>query len=52
MPDVLFEIRDQVAHLTLNRPEKLNAFNRSDGHWNCRIIYLPVTKMIPFGPSS
>jgi 2-(1,2-epoxy-1,2-dihydrophenyl)acetyl-CoA isomerase len=26
---VLFEIRDQVAHLTLNRPEKLNAFNRS-----------------------
>ena len=29
MPDVLFEIRDQVAHLTLNRPEKLNAFNRS-----------------------
>jgi 2-(1,2-epoxy-1,2-dihydrophenyl)acetyl-CoA isomerase len=29
MPDVLFEISDQVAHLTLNRPEKLNAFNRS-----------------------
>src|SRR5579863_1593868 len=29
MPDVLFEIRNQVAHLTLNRPEKLNAFNRT-----------------------
>ena len=29
MPDVLFEIREQVAHLTLNRPEKLNAFNRT-----------------------
>jgi 2-(1,2-epoxy-1,2-dihydrophenyl)acetyl-CoA isomerase len=29
MPDVLFEIREQIAHLTLNRPEKLNAFNRS-----------------------
>ena len=29
MPEVLFEIREQVAHLTLNRPEKLNAFNRS-----------------------
>ena len=29
MPDVLFEIRNQIAHLTLNRPEKLNAFNRS-----------------------
>jgi 2-(1,2-epoxy-1,2-dihydrophenyl)acetyl-CoA isomerase len=29
MSDVLFELRDQVAHLTLNRPEKLNAFNRS-----------------------
>jgi 2-(1,2-epoxy-1,2-dihydrophenyl)acetyl-CoA isomerase len=29
MSDVLFEVRDQVAQLTLNRPEKLNAFNRS-----------------------
>ncbi|HEY2348897.1 MAG TPA: enoyl-CoA hydratase-related protein [Puia sp.] len=29
MPDILFEIREQVAHISLNRPEKLNAFNRS-----------------------
>jgi 2-(1,2-epoxy-1,2-dihydrophenyl)acetyl-CoA isomerase len=29
MSDILFEIREQVAHISLNRPEKLNAFNRS-----------------------
>ena len=29
MPEILFEIRDHVARLSLNRPEKLNAFNRS-----------------------
>src|SRR5664279_3286479 len=29
MSEILFEIREQVAHLSLNRPEKLNAFNRT-----------------------
>ena len=29
MPEILFEIRDSVARLSLNRPEKLNAFNRT-----------------------
>jgi 2-(1,2-epoxy-1,2-dihydrophenyl)acetyl-CoA isomerase len=29
MSEILFEIREHVAHLSLNRPEKLNAFNRS-----------------------
>jgi 2-(1,2-epoxy-1,2-dihydrophenyl)acetyl-CoA isomerase len=28
MDSVLFEVRDAVAHITLNRPEKYNAFNR------------------------
>jgi 2-(1,2-epoxy-1,2-dihydrophenyl)acetyl-CoA isomerase len=28
MPTVLFEIRDQIAFVTLNRPDKLNSFTR------------------------
>jgi 2-(1,2-epoxy-1,2-dihydrophenyl)acetyl-CoA isomerase len=28
MPSINFHISDQVARITLNRPEKLNAFNR------------------------
>jgi 2-(1,2-epoxy-1,2-dihydrophenyl)acetyl-CoA isomerase len=28
MPSILFEIRNQIAFLTLNRPDRLNAFNR------------------------
>jgi 2-(1,2-epoxy-1,2-dihydrophenyl)acetyl-CoA isomerase len=32
MPAILFELRENVARLSLNRPDKLNAFNQSMAH--------------------
>ena len=32
MPAVLYEKRDQVAYITLNRPDALNSINDELGH--------------------
>ena len=40
---VLYEKRDHVAYITLNRPEVLNAFNRAM-HQALRAVSSPTTR--------
>ncbi len=49
MSEILFEIKDSIAFITLNRPEKLNAFNRSMALELQDQLAGTVTKMILSG---